>query len=126
MTETKPEKKCKHDGGINIFLEKPMVMCNLCAEHFDTVLDYVNTRLASQKSEFENEKHELFAEWARQKIELTERNKNLLAKVLEIIDKAMKFNQKTKDAYLKYGKPMKKADYEMIIWTEIRKRIEAI
>jgi len=45
------------------------------------------------------------------------------AKVLEIIDKAMKFNQKTKDAYLKYGKPMKKADYEMIIWTEIRKRI---
>jgi len=48
----------------------------------------------------------------------------LIAKVLEIVDKAMQMTQKTKEAYIKHGQPTTKADYEIIVWTEIRRRFE--
>ena len=116
IDEDDEEKKCIICGGIDKFDHDNI--CYGCIETWKQKL------LASQKSEFENEKQELFAEWARQKIELTERNKNLLAKVLEIVDKAMQMTQKTKEAYIKHGQPTTKADYEIIVWTEIRRRFE--
>jgi len=48
-------------------------------------------RLMRENDELEAEKQELFAEWARQKIELTERNKNLLAKVVETLTNEQNF-----------------------------------
>lgn len=47
-------------------------------------------------------------------------------KTLMIIDKAMKVSQKLKDAYIKCDKPTEKADYEIALWTEIRRRFEEL
>jgi len=98
---TPEEKKCEHKWamadepcfcdieGSDCQKAHVSYYCSKCGED-KCVWDVVQKALSAQKSEFENEKQELFAEWARQKIELTERNKNLLAKVLEIVENRRK------------------------------------